>query len=512
MTLLLSEFTLTNARLSDGALVAARIGAVAAGDVEAFERAAASLGMVSVGPNQFHHPIDHSWAVMWGVAIERGRGLERFRDAPTPLDSLPYATTDVVCAAAAIVSGARADVVAQLISAGFVEGNRFFFSHPDGSWVAMTPQTPLLRGFGQTLINVSVGEQTPVATRMLDVMARPTRSPRFADAFAACAQPGHLHPSPVVRDTEVARLAPFGFVEVEPGYFEHPDQSWIAFMPNSVERGVGGDRFVGLPGHPATFGCMDAPMPGFHLSAANAVLHAMTLADLQCSDAELLRAGFKRDEAVPTFYRHRDGCYIAFTSTKTYIGHGRYHFMVPPLPLDVDSAIPSRPEHAFAAIAKTAALRADENLPQSLMNEGFTMTLPGTSYSHADGSWIVVQGDSLIRGVDKDLLADVPAPPVRTSVVKDTSRPPLPSAKDWSYWERNTAIGKLPMLSGKLTDLLILDAAGFVLTADEWWHPDGSWVCFQQRPPLGWKGYHLGDLPYNNRLQRLNKLQFPFSE
>jgi hypothetical protein len=40
---------------------------------------------------------------------------------------------------------------------------------------------------------------------------------------------------------------------------------------------------------------------------------------------------------------------------------------------------------------------------------------------------------------------------------------------------------------------------GFAQIGNEWWHPDGSWVNFQVSPPLGWKGYNLGNLPYNNR-------------
>jgi hypothetical protein len=287
---------------------------------------------------------------------------------------------------------------------------------------------------------------------------------------------------------------------VEPGYFEHEDNSWIAFLPSAVERGVGGERFEGLPRPPMLFGYVDAPVPGFHLSVANAALQAMTFADVQQSDAPLLAAGFKADVTVPTVFTHADGCYIAFTPTQTYIGHGRNHFMKPPVPqrLDVNSAVPARPGHAHFAVARTNGLAADAALPHALLDLGFQATVPGHLYTHGDGSWVAVQGTQLFQGVSEELLSNVPMPPPPGSVVKDTTRPPLPDATSWIYWQQNMAIGRLPILSGEHTDVLVLDAVGFVQMDNEWWHEDGSWVKLEGPLALGWKGYHLGELPYNN--------------
>ena len=77
-------------------------------------------------------------------------------------------------------------------------------------------------------------------------------------------------------------------------------------------------------------------------------------------------------------------------------------------------------------------------------------------------------------------------------------KPPLPSTS-WTWWQQNTALGRLPKTNATQAPAL-LARAGFVQSGGRYVHPDGSWASIAGgRLALGWKGYTLGELPYNNR-------------
>jgi hypothetical protein len=510
MTINLSQMTLQPPQFGHGAVAAARLPFVAANDSAGLAAAASSLGMSQVAANQFQHPTDGSWAVMNGGRVERGLGTTQFRGVPANLAALPSLPPGAACSAAAVAPSASASsIVSTLVGAGFVESSKSFFAHPDGSWVAVTPDVGVLRGFGQNLLHPTDVPQ-PAPSRaprgaaaaqtkgVVDVMTMAQRTPSFEDGFLACAMPGRLDPSQ--QAAMRPQLVQQGFVESQPGHFEHPtDKSWVSFTAQgTIERGVANERFNRVPVNPTRLGQVNPQGNSFALSVADSKLQNMTFSQVQKSDAALLAAGFTTTGRG--VYSHPDGCFIAFTPNQTYLGQNQQIFATPPQSLDMKNAIASRPEHAFFAIAKTGDLKAGAaNLAQSLGGLGFAATVPGALYSHSDGSWVALQGTKLFRGVNAEILKDVPKPPPPGSAIKDTSKPPLPDANNWAFWQQNMAIGKLPILSGSQADLATLASLGFAQIGNEWWHPDGSWVNFQVSPPLGWKGYNLGNLPYNNR-------------
>jgi hypothetical protein len=329
-------------------------------------------------------------------------------------------------------------------------------------------------------------------------MAYAQKNAAFEDGFLMAAMPGRLNPAGLAQ--ERAQLTQLGFQELSPGYFEHPaDKSFVAYAGQTIERGVGQTRFVRVPVNPTRLPQVAPPANGFLLAVANTKLQGLTLAQVQKSDKPLIDAGFK--QLANHVYQHQDGSFIAFTANQVYTGQAGQVFTSAPQPLNMANAQPSKPEHGYLALAQTDKLAHDTpNLGQTLGGLGFQSRVANSLYEHADGSWIAIQNGQLFRGVGQLVLSDVPKPPPPGTVIRDTSKPALPHASSWAHWQANFAIGKLPLLSSAQNDANTLRTLGFIqLAPNEFWHPDGSWVDFGKSPPLGWKGYHLGQLPYNNR-------------
>lgn len=99
------------------------------------------------------------------------------------------------------------------------------------------------------------------------------------------------------------------------------------------------------------------------------------------------------------------------------------------------------------------------------------------------------------------------ARPVQRPVQAPVQRPPaaasgIPSA-DWNYY-RQFKIGQLPKMTAASADI-VLRQHGFSATssggAARYEHVDGTWVNVAAgRLTLGFKQWHLGQLPYNNRI------------
>jgi hypothetical protein len=493
MTINLPLLTLQAPLFGHGALATARLPFVAAGDTAGLASAAASVGMNPIAANQFQHPVDGSWAIMNGNRVERGVAVIHFRGVPADLLRLPTHPLGQRCAATQISPQPTGDIKGQLTAAGFAETSKSFFAHPDGSWVAVTADRGVVRGLGQGLLDArDVGGASAVANSTVAVPAgfldlMQTRAPTFEDGFLACAFPGRLDPQQAAM--EATGLLQQGFVQTHPGYFEHPsDQSWIAFTAQpSVERGVGGIRFDRVPLNPTRLGQTNPPAHAFALSAANPNVQALTLADVQQSDAVLVDGGFVQAGVRPLYF-HADGCFIAFTAAQTYIGQNQQLFATLPHPLDPNTAVPSRPEHAYRSIAKTNGLALDAALPQALIDLGFVETVRGAVYTHVDGSWVAVQNNSLLHGVGTELLADVPVPPPPGSVVRDHSKPPLPTSMR-GYGIATVGIVAMSTIHDRCPE------TGFVNLGSTYVHPDGSWVDYTNGSiQVGWKGYALGDM------------------
>jgi hypothetical protein len=139
---------------------------------------------------------------------------------------------------------------------------------------------------------------------------------------------------------------------------------------------------------------------------------------------------------------------------------------------------------------------------------GFKEVAPN-QFVHRDGSWFKRDADnydSIEVGVKGAKLYEVPAPyvPLDRSVKRDTTTPDI-ARKGWAWFTKNTALGKVPMIDSGAAGKMVLMKKGFVPTnrrdgVETWVHPDGSWFKLHDGYggiTCGWKGFELGDLPYN---------------
>jgi hypothetical protein len=527
MAINLSAMTLQRPAMQHGAVAAARIPFVQANDTAALAAAAQALGFKAVSANEFSHP-DGSWLLMQNGRLERGHQQVHFRGVPMDLTQLPVLGVGQAVAAQQIAPTWSAGLAGQLTQAGFTESSKGFFAHPDGSWVALLPDQKVVRGRAQSQLDpadLAPGAQParparggrraagaaqpaaqapaqPAGMQADDVLKYQARAAQFEDGFLACAQLGFLQPQNLANDKR--SFASQGFVEKAPNYFEHPDSSWVAYLSNGrIERGVGQTMFQRVPVSPQRAGSVAPPASSFTLAAADSKLQALTLAQVQKSDKPLTDAGFTKKS--PNFYAHSDGSFLAFTSAQVYSGHNNQIFASPPVPIEKMTKVKSAPEHGWTAIAKTGDVKADTpQLAQKLGGLGFTAKVPGKMWEHPDGSFVVLHNNAIYRGVAGQLLSDVPKPPPPGTGGPDKSRPPLPNASNWAWWQQNTALGRVPLLSSAAQAQQVCPGLGFTLHGQEYWHADGSWVSMAGgRISLGWKGYKLGELPYNNRTSRV---------
>lgn len=516
MTINLQQMTLTRPALQHGATAAARVPFVQANDTAGLANAAQALGFQATGvPGEFTHP-DGSWVAMQNGRLERGHGTTHFRGVPQDLTQLPLLPRGQQNAAVQIPAQWSANIAGTLTQGGFSETSKNFFAHPDGSWVAVLPDQRLVRGVGQNQLDPADAAAAPARARRgqaaqpaapngptgptVDTMiaGMSQRAAQFEDGFLATAQLGFLQANNLANDRP--SFLSQGFVEKTPGFFQHPDTSWVAYPTGGrIERGVGQTMFQRVPVSPARAGQQQPPVTAFALAIADTKLQKLTFAEVQKSDKALTDAGFAKK--APNFYQHADGSFLAFTPGQTYGGQNGAIFSSLPQPIDQQQQVKSKPEHGWYAVAKTGDLKAGAaNLGQTLGGLGFTATVPGKVWDHPDGSTVILHGNKLYRGIQGQLLSDVPKPPPPGTGGPDKSRPPLPGNGQWAWWQQNTALGRVPLLGSASQIPGSVAPLGFTQHGNEWWHPDGSWVASNGGGvSLGWKGYRLGELPYNNR-------------
>ena len=506
MALNLAQMTLTPPQIQHGAAVSARLPMINAGDAQGLANAAAALGMQAVGTNQYQHPVDGSWAILNGPRVERGIGNIHFRGMPVNLTTLTLLPQGQNCAARSIApnNANPAAVVAQLANAGFAETSKGFFAHADGSWVAVTPDVGIMRGLGNGRLHAGdlpaapaqpatpsapAPSQAATGPTAAGVLQYPQKAPAFQDGFLMCAFPGRLDPSQLAASRP--GLVQLGFVEVNPGFFEHPmDHSWVAFSGQTIERGIGKARFNKAPVNPTRLTQIQPPANGSFLSVADTALQQLKLADVLKNDSALRAAGFTA--LGNGVYKHPDGCFIGYTPNQAFAGHNQQTFSQWPQPLNAANAKPSRREHGHLALANTADCTANTpNLAQKLGGLGFSATIANVLYTHADGSWVAVKNGQIFRGVGPELLSDVPKPPPPGSVVQDTSRPPVPQSMLRPVAFAITQVGICTTANVHTN----CKAHGFVDLGGVYWHADGSWVSYAGgRIAVGWKGYPLNEL------------------
>lgn len=109
-------------------------------------------------------------------------------------------------------------------------------------------------------------------------------------------------------------------------------------------------------------------------------------------------------------------------------------------------------------------------------------------------------GNVIFQGVPGRQAAPAqPAPQPAYQPAAQPNRNGLPSMQ-WSYYQQ-FQIGQLPQLSYQ-TAPGVLQGRGFTQSQPGYWtHGDGTWVRINGTSlTLGFKQWHLGQLPYNNRI------------
>jgi hypothetical protein len=142
---------------------------------------------------------------------------------------------------------------------------------------------------------------------------------------------------------------------------------------------------------------------------------------------------------------------------------------------------------------------------KELETAGFQQQAPNL-WTHDDGSWVAHDPTqrAITFGIGSDRLHSLPqfAPKVDRSASPASTRPAL-QGKDWAWFQKNTAMGKLTdqKLGSFAYDAnlgrMALTRDGFVLgqrkgSEEVWAHPDGSWVKLNENEGTvsrGWKGY-----------------------
>jgi hypothetical protein len=200
----------------------------------------------------------------------------------------------------------------------------------------------------------------------------------------------------------------------------------------------------------------------------------------------------------PDQYRHADGSWLLLDGNGTP-QRGYRTSMFRGVPQNV-AKFPMAARAAYPSTTATAkvASRVGSSLPKfvaGLKRKGFTQVLP-TYFSHADGSWVAIDGKSVVRGLnqervnDKSFYKQAGGGRGSKKYPRYTSKP----SGSWSWYVQNTALGQLPLYPSAA----VLRSHGFVQRGGMWRHPDGSYTDGSSR--FGWQKWTLGQLPYNGRV------------
>ncbi len=371
------------------------------------------------------------------------------------------------------------------LAAGFKELSPKYFEHADGSWVAFSASGTVERGRGQQKF-----QGVPVGISRLGSQ-----------------NPGTNHLGLAIGDGQVARLTAAeitksdkvlldkGFTQSTPNVWVHADQSFVAVVADQVHFGHQQVLFTGSP-HPAGFNVVQ---PDLNIVQQSGELWGLSIDDAAKAKKELVERGFSEDR--PGFFQ--SGRVWALIEDKSVVvGFDQNRLESIPTPSSLPST-KSSDAHKWTAIAQTADLKAGtKDLAQKLGDLGFSESSPNF-FTHADQSWVALEGKKLLRGVDGNQFSDVPKPPDPSEVRQYTSLP----AQTWDWWvTNNQAIAQLPIIGDDASARGHLQRLNFQQvpnsSPERWQHLDGSYVTFNGRASLGWQKWTLGQLPFNNRISQ----------
>ncbi|MBI5509983.1 MAG: hypothetical protein HY903_14600 [Deltaproteobacteria bacterium] len=446
----LQQMQLNRPGFEHGALAAARLPFIQNNDTAALQQAATALGFQSVGTDQYQHP-DGSWVMMNRGRVERGYQTQHFRGLPADVTQLPALRANQVANAASaqlpqsIPNGDLAAFQGALAKAGFAQVLPCYYSHPDGSWVAIVDKNTV-RGFGQNRLpnNVAQSAQSTPATDAGTTAATPPRGraranaqpdaapanqktaakgktagaltadaaaafprrpPQFSDGFLACAQLPFLNAANVAADKAMFKQK--GFSEKAPGYFEHPDGSWAAYTSGgTIERGVGNNSFQRVPVGIARQQQAAPNFNQFGLAIAQAPIAKLTAAALKKSDQALLDAGFTKVHAG--LYTHPDQSFVAFVEGQIYFGHANVLLSGPPTYSGMQAIAPDVNAVLQGTVLWGLPIDDQAKCRADLLARGFNEARPG--YFQHGNIWVAFDDKQVICGSGQYRYQAIPAP------------------------------------------------------------------------------------------------------
>jgi hypothetical protein len=233
---------------------------------------------------------------------------------------------------------------------------------------------------------------------------------QITDGFWACAQVPFLQQNAVAQNKALLEQA--GFVETSPGFFLHPDTSWIRQAGNAYERGAGTTPFLRVPQGLARMGRTAPNFGDVLLAIGDPKIAALTAADLKRSDQGLLDAGFVKKQA--NLWAHPDSSYVAIAAGEVVFGAQNRVFPAPPS-IDAVAASMARtvPNFGDALLAigdpKIAALTvADLKLSdQGLLDAGFVKK-QANLWAHPDSSFVAIGVNTVLFGAQNRVFSAAP--------------------------------------------------------------------------------------------------------
>ncbi|MBI5508767.1 MAG: hypothetical protein HY903_08430 [Deltaproteobacteria bacterium] len=120
---------------------------------------------------------------------------------------------------------------------GFVEQEKDVFAAKDGSWARLrTKDNRWVLGFGEQRF-----ASPPIRLHDVEVMRY---EPALHAGYAVSRLPPLKGKSPHALRAALQRL---GFAEIAPGYFSHPDGSWLGVADREIFAGMGNRRYARVP-------------------------------------------------------------------------------------------------------------------------------------------------------------------------------------------------------------------------------------------------------------------------
>jgi len=171
-----------------------------------------------------------------------------------------------------------------------------------------------------------------------------------------------------------------------------------------------------------------------------------------------------------------------------------------PKPISVRTQRAPTNEDGKLACAKIPFIAANDAPTLSAEARKVGMKSAGTNqWVHPkDGSWAMLDANGrLQRGVKTVEFQGIPQPYVKPADPRTANKlekllqetPRIPASM------KSYAVATIGIVSVN-NAAAACAAAGFVQIGNTWIHPDGSWVRTGGAVTVGWKGYHLQQLPY----------------